>query len=170
MQVSLACYLLALGISGLIYGPLSDYFGRKPILYLGYSIFLVGTILVICSFDIEIFLIGRLIQGLGAGSPVVIARAIYRDQYETKQLEKVISLQVIIFALCSAIAPLLGGYIHTLFGWRANFYFILFYLLFICSLVIFFVPKGCICMGSNKFNAITICPIFSSVRNWQGAC
>lgn len=127
-QYLVSGYLLGFGGSQLIYGPLSDVIGRRPVLLSGLLIAMVG--LLISVFQAESFtwlLAGRCIQGLGAGSVSVLARATIRDSYLSHHLVKAMSWVAIVAAFTPIIAPVLGGLINHYAGWLAVFVLLLGY-------------------------------------------
>jgi len=138
---SVSIYLLAFGISQLAYGPLSDYLGRKPVLMFGLFITFLGTIFVLFSHNITMFMISRLVQGTGAGSLGVITRAIVRDKFEKKGLVKALGYLVMAASVTAMITPFIGGNLEELFSWKANFYAILIYLALIFFITYFFVKE-----------------------------
>ncbi len=113
--------LLGLGISQLIFGPLADSIGRKPAAMLGWAIFLVGTLMAAFSHSEWMMLMGRFLQGFGAGGPRVVANTLARDLYQGVALARVLSLVMTVFMLVPTIAPILGQAIEAAFGWRAIF-------------------------------------------------
>lgn len=139
IQLSLSAFLVGFSVSQLIYGPLSDHHGRKPILLIGLSIFLVGSIVCTIANNIEIFFIGRIIQGLGIGAASALSRAISRDVFEGKKLAKISAYTSMAWAVIPIIAPLIGSYVQAYLGWRYNFALLsIFAILFIISIVMIF--------------------------------
>jgi len=135
VQQTLGIYLFSIAIMQLIYGPLSDIYGRKKILLSGVVIYIIGTLGCLLSFSISQMLIGRLLQGLGICAGIVISKAIISDTYDAKESAKIYTT-VFPFIGCSpAIAPVIGGYLTSMYSWQANFIFLLFLavLLFIGS-------------------------------------
>lgn len=124
VRLSISIYLLGLAGSALIYGPLSDSYGRRPILFIGYSIFIIGCVLATFSRHIEPLLFARFIQGCGIGAGATIFRAIIRDIFAGPALAKASSILSIALALAPPLAPITGGYLQTAFGWQANFIFL----------------------------------------------
>ncbi len=134
IQMTVSAYLFGFGFSQLIYGPLSDYFGRRPILLLGLLVFLLASIACALAPSIEFLLSFRLIQGLGAGAASVIARALMRDFFEGRELSQAASYLSMGWALVPIIAPVVGGYLQSYFSWQASFIF----LILLASMLIFF--------------------------------
>ncbi len=122
VQISLSLFLFGFAISQLIYGPLSDRFGRKLFIVGGMLLFLLSSLMCAFSQNILWLLIGRLLQGLGAGSASVISRAMMKDCFSGKDLEKLAAMQAVIWSFVPMIAPVLGSYVQAYLGWRSNFY------------------------------------------------
>jgi Bcr/CflA subfamily drug resistance transporter len=129
IQFSLSIYLLSFSLSQLVYGPLSDRYGRIKIVKIGLLLSLLGTLLCICAFDISSLLVGRFVQGFGLGAGAVIARAIMRDAYAGTELARFGSFVVMGRSILMASAPFFGGYIQHYMGWRSNFIFVFLYTL-----------------------------------------
>ncbi len=110
-----------MAIGQLIAGPLSDAMGRKPILYAGIGLYLVGSVIAYVAQTFDNLLIGRLIQGFGVAGPYVTAVSVVRDKYSGRHMARIMSLIMMIFILVPAIAPSLGQVVMHGFGWRAIF-------------------------------------------------
>jgi len=117
---------LGLSLGQLFYGPLSDTFGRKPFIYVGISIFIIGCLVSIYAQSFSMMLFGRFLQGLGISSPRVITMAIVRDQYVGNKMAKIMSLIMVVFVLVPALAPSLGQAILLVSKWRTIFWFFIF--------------------------------------------
>ncbi|MBY8977570.1 multidrug effflux MFS transporter [Rhodobacteraceae bacterium NNCM2] len=113
--------LMGLGVSQLIFGPLADSIGRKPTAMLGWGVFVIGTVLCAVSDTAWMMLMGRFLQGFGAGGPRVVANTLARDLYHGPALARVLSLVMTVFMLVPAVAPLAGQIIESMLGWRAIF-------------------------------------------------
>lgn len=121
LQLSVTLTLFAFGFSQLIYGPLSDFYGRRSIVISGLVIFMLGNIICSLAISGNMFLIGKVITGLGVGCVGPIARAIIRDLSEGKKLLKMMGVLVMFMSVTPAVSPLLGGTIQGVLGWRFNF-------------------------------------------------
>ncbi len=123
----LSTFLLGMGIGTFFTGPLSDAFGRKPVILISSALFILSAAVAYISQSFEMVLIARLVQGLGAAGPRVVTNAIVRDRFSGRQMAKIMSIIMMVFVLVPAVAPLLGSFIIGWSGWRGIFIaFILF--------------------------------------------
>ena len=141
IQLSLSVFMFGFAISLAIYGPLSDGIGRRIPLIIGLVLCLVGSIFCISAQSITGMIIGRLLQGLGAGATLSITQPILRDLFDGKTLAKYSSYSALIGVGFLTLAPLIGGYLQYYFGWRASFLFVLIYSLAALAAIIFLVPE-----------------------------
>lgn len=132
-QLIISMVFLGISIGMLFYGPFSDSFGRKPALYLGLAVFIMGCFISLFAESLFMMLLGRFLQGFGAASPRVVNIALVRDSFEGRTMAQVMSFSMTLFIFIPAIAPLLGQGILAFFSWHAIFvFFILFALLVLC--------------------------------------
>ena len=124
VQLTFSVFLAGFAVSQLIYGPLSDRFGRKPFLLIGVSLYFLTSIIAATTSSIYVLLIARTIQGMGAGACSVIPRAIMQDHFSGKELERINIYQSMTWSLVPILAPLMGSYIQHYLGWRFNFIFL----------------------------------------------
>lgn len=121
VQNTLSVFLLGFAGAMLIYGPLSDRFGRRPVILGGVIVFMIGSAACMVAPDIHMLTAARFLQAVGACSGAVVARAVVRDVYPRDQAAKVMAYMGSAMAIAPFAAPIIGGWIHTLWGWRANF-------------------------------------------------
>lgn len=121
IQLVISCVFIGMAVGLMIYGPISDSFGRKKAIYMGVGIFLLGTALSGYSSDFTVVLIGRVIQGFGAASCRVVTTAMIRDRYSGPEMGRVMSLIMVIFVMVPALAPSLGQVVLFFAHWRAIF-------------------------------------------------
>ena len=121
-QLLVTMIFLGLGFGQLIFGPLSDSFGRKPIIYIGFILFVIASILCVTTGSFEWMLLGRVVQGVGLAAPRTISIAMVRDSYHGDYMAKVMSFVVMIFILVPVIAPTLGQFLITFYNWHSIFY------------------------------------------------
>lgn len=125
IQLVIAVVYAGMAVGQLFYGFLADAKGRKVAIYLGIAVFVLGSLVALWSDTLEMMLIGRFMQGLGAAGPRTITLAIIRDQYKGNEMARVLSLVMTVFIISPVIAPLMGQGILWLFGWREIFIFLL---------------------------------------------
>lgn len=121
-QLILTMFVLGMGLGTFFTGPLSDTFGRKPVMLWGAALYTVSAYIASTAQTLEVLLIARVFQGLGAAGPRVVAMAVVRDLYMGRGMAQIVSFIMIIFTLVPAIAPLLGSFVIDAYSWRAVFY------------------------------------------------
>lgn len=122
IQQTVSIYLIGFAGAQLFVGPLSDRFGRKPVLIVCYAIFTVASLACALAPNVELLIAGRFMQSLGGCAGVLISRAIVRDVYPPEQMGKVMAYMVTGFSLAPLLAPAIGGFIGVTFGWRSLFF------------------------------------------------
>ena len=121
-QLLITMIFLGLGFGQLIFGPLSDSFGRKPIVYIGFLLFIVATIICVTTKDFNVMIAGRILQGVGLASPRTLSIAMVRDCYSGNYMARILSIVVMVFILVPVIAPTLGQFLITYYDWQSIFY------------------------------------------------
>ncbi|MBC8158384.1 MAG: multidrug effflux MFS transporter [Alphaproteobacteria bacterium] len=124
VTLTFTVFLAGFAISQLIFGPLSDRYGRRPVLLMGFVVYFVGSLACVFAGSIEALIAGRLLQSVGACSGAVLGRAIVRDVYGPARAAKALAYIGIAFSLSPAISPIIGGYLQVWFGWRSVFAFL----------------------------------------------
>ena len=124
VKLTISLNMLAFGLAQLIHGPLSDRFGRRPILI--YSLAAVVFLSLACAAaqTIDQLIVARILLGLAAAAEAVVGLAIIKDLYTEKEQVKALALLGMVIAIAPAAAPILGGYLHVAFGWQSNFFVI----------------------------------------------
>ncbi len=120
-QLVISALFLGLGVAQLVYGPLSDSIGRKPAIHSGYAIFVIGCLMSIYATTFEVMLVGRVLQGIGAAGPRIVCVALVRDQYEGREMARIMSFVMGVFILVPALAPAMGQGVIMISNWRAIF-------------------------------------------------
>lgn len=129
-QLVITIFILGIGLGTVLAGPISDALGRRPVILGGLALYMAAAILAALAWDMDVLVIARFLQGLGAAAPRVVVQAMVRDQYKGRQMARVMSFTMTIFVLFPAFAPLVGAGLGALFGWRSIFWcFVLFGLL-----------------------------------------
>lgn len=121
LQLIVTVLLFGMGIGQLLFGPLADSFGRKPVILAGFVIFIIGCLSSIFSTRFELMVVGRLIQGIGTGGPRTAIIALVRDQYGGRAMARIMSVVMAIFIIVPVLAPALGQVVLLAFGWQAIF-------------------------------------------------
>lgn len=121
VELTLSVFLVGFALAQLIYGPLSDRFGRRPVLLGGLALYSVASLLCLTAQGIGALILWRFLQSLGACCGPVLSRAILRDSFPRDQVARVMASLGTVMAVAPAIAPMIGGNLHALFGWKANF-------------------------------------------------
>ncbi|KKN20020.1 hypothetical protein LCGC14_0939820 [marine sediment metagenome] len=130
-QLLITMIFLGLGFGQLFFGPLSDSFGRKPIVYMGFALFAVASIICVFAPSLEVMIAGRILQGIGLSAPRTIAISIIRDTYKGDYMARIMSFVTAFFILVPVVAPAIGKWIMDAFGWEAIFYVQLFFALLV---------------------------------------
>lgn len=141
MQTSLSVFLIGLALGQLFYGPLADRFGRRQPLIAGVVLFIAATLYVALAQDATAFMIGRFLQGIGGAAGLVIPRAIVADLYDAHQSAKIFSVLIQIMMIAPVAAPIAGGALLSLFGWRSTFFVLTFIAVLALLAVIRLVPE-----------------------------
>lgn len=171
VQLTLSVFFLGFAFAQLIYGPLSDRFGRKPLLISGLSLFMLASIGCIFATSIEQLIFYRFLQAVGGCAGPVLGRTIVRDTHGAKHSAKVLSHIGTAMALAPAIAPILGGYINNLFDWQSIFIFLAVYGGISIFLLIKNVPETCPEEKHHSIHPVLILKNFGfllSHRNYVG--
>lgn len=124
VQQTLSIYLLSFAVMTLWHGAIADRFGRRKVILVAVGLFAVASAGCMFATRIEHLWFWRAMQGITAGAGIVISRAIVRDLYDGAPAQRLMSQITMMFALAPAIAPVIGGWLQTLFGWRSVFAFL----------------------------------------------
>lgn len=122
VQLVVTIFVLGMGVGTLFTGPLSDTFGRKPVVLAGCGLYIVSAGLAAQADSLGLLLAARLVQGLGAAGPRVVVMAIIRDMFVGRQMAQIMSFVMIVFTLVPALAPSIGAVLIALAGWSAIFW------------------------------------------------
>jgi len=128
-QLIISIIFLGSAFGQLFFGPLSDKTGRKPAIYAGYALFITGSLVAVFSINFPMMLAGRVLQGLGLAAPQAVTMALVRDQFEGRQMARVMSFAMMVFILVPMVAPTIGQGILSFGSWRSIFGSFLFFAL-----------------------------------------
>ncbi|MEQ8418885.1 MAG: multidrug effflux MFS transporter [Arenibacter algicola] len=121
-QKFITMIFLGLGVGQLVFGPLSDSFGRKPIVYIGFIVFCVASVICVLAPNLEWMILGRILQGIGLSAPRTISISMIRDSYRGDYMAKIMSFVTAFFILVPIVAPAMGKFFLDHYGWEAIFY------------------------------------------------
>lgn len=122
VQIALSSFIYAFAITQLIYGPLSDRFGRRPVLIATMVLYTGASVLCAVAADLNALVWARVLQGIGAASGPAVARAVLRDLYGAEKSAQILSYVMAAFGVIAISAPVIGGGLTEYFGWPAVFY------------------------------------------------
>ncbi|WP_458695116.1 multidrug effflux MFS transporter [Wolbachia endosymbiont of Onchocerca volvulus] len=152
VQLTISLNLVGFAISGLIYGPLSDYYGRRPIMLIGMTVFTLASIMCCMVNNIVLLILIRFIQGIGAGVTGVVGYAAIKDIYSGSEYSRMISKLNMVVALSPGIAPVVGSYIIS-HGYNWKFLFLIISLAAIIMLIfIYFKLQETLAVSKNKIS------------------
>jgi DHA1 family bicyclomycin/chloramphenicol resistance-like MFS transporter len=146
VQLTFSGYVVAYGALQLVYGPLSDRHGRKPILMLGLVVAGLASVMAALATDITTLTAARVLQGAGSAASMVVGRSMVQDLFTGPQRTRVMAYIGMALGLCPPLATLIGGQIHVRFGWQTNFV-----LLAVLALLLW----GAACWGLPRVNPAT---------------
>jgi DHA1 family bicyclomycin/chloramphenicol resistance-like MFS transporter len=121
-QGTVSAFIAGMALGQLFYGPASDRLGRRPPIIIGIVIFIAASVMCALAADIELLMAARFVQALGGCAGAVVARAIVRDRFGPTETARMLSLMMLIMGVAPILAPLVGGYVATLWGWRGCFW------------------------------------------------
>jgi len=124
-QFTFSISLFTMAFATLVYGSLSDRFGRRPVLLSGLALFLLGTVISVLAQSVAMLAVGRLVQAIGAGCAMTLVRVIARDAYRAEHLIRVIAYLTMFYTLGPMVSPFVGGILVDTLGWRSVFAFAL---------------------------------------------
>lgn len=141
VQLTLSAYLIGFSAGQIVYGPISDALGRKPVLVAAFCLFVAATICCALANSIETLIVARALQAFGGAGPIILARTMVRDMYEGPRAGREMSMMGSIMGVTPIIAPVLGGFLQVALGWRSIFATMAAGGLALAALAIFLVPE-----------------------------
>lgn len=137
LSQSLGVYLAAVAVSTLFWGPLSDRIGRRVVILVSMFIYIIASIGCALAESSDMFLFMRVLQGLAVSGSFTASRAMIRDVHDAQAAHRAMSQVMLLFAVAPAIAPVLGAWLHDMFGWRSVFWFLAMFGAALVGMVIF---------------------------------
>jgi len=121
-QLLITMIFLGLGFGQLFFGPISDSVGRKPVVFMGFGVFIIASFICINATDLNTMIFGRILQGIGLSAPRTISIAIVRDSYSGDYMARIMSFITVVFILVPIVAPAMGKFVLDHYNWQAIFY------------------------------------------------
>src|SRR5450432_655142 len=140
-QMTVSLYMVGIACSQIIMGPLSDRFGRRPVLLAGLALMVAASVACIFAETLPQLIVARFLQALGGATGMVVSRAIIRDLYSRERISGMISLVIAVMMIAQMLSPLTGGLLETAFGWRSIFYVVTAASLVIAVAIAFTLPE-----------------------------
>lgn len=156
MQLTLSLNFLGFFVASLLCGPLADAFGRRKVILFGTILFGIGSIICVLASNIELMLLGRLVQGLGVSAPVTVCMAVIADIYEGQKQMTLITRMNSVITITMALAPVVGVYLTKHLGWQSNFFAILSIAISGLLLVWLFLPETLEAKNRQPFNGTSL--------------
>ena len=141
VQLTLTLYLAGLAVAQLLYGPLSDRFGRRPMMLIGLAIYLAGSTICMTAPSIGVLIGGRILQAVGGCAGIVLSRAIVRDLHGRDQAASKIAFITMATMAAPMLAPAIGGFLDVWYGWRAGFVFVTGFAAIVAAGIFFLLPE-----------------------------
>ncbi len=140
-QLTLSLSMAAIAVATLAYGPLSDRYGRKPVLVAGMIITIIGSILCVLAPSIELLIAGRIVQAAGGAVGMVVARAIVRDVYDAREAASVIATLVMVMVVMPMLSPAVGGELMVRLDWHSVFVLVAIISALLLGLLVYALPE-----------------------------
>ncbi|OCG42899.1 Bcr/CflA family multidrug efflux MFS transporter [Gilliamella sp. Bif1-4] len=157
VQLTISCYLLGFSAGQLLFGPLTDSYGRRKVLIFGLIIFIIAALSCGIANNINQLITARFFHGIAAAATAIVINALMKDIYRDRdEFSKMMSFVMLISNIAPLLAPIIGGFILYWFNWQANFYTISLIALTCFGLVIAFIPETLTKTKRDKFSLIRI--------------
>jgi len=121
-QLLITMIFLGLGLGPLFFGPISDSLGRKSIVYMGFGLFIIASLICVSATSLEMMVFGRILQGIGLSAPRTISIAMVRDTFSGDYMARIMSFITVVFILVPIVAPTMGKFVLDHYNWKAIFY------------------------------------------------
>ncbi|MGF1742390.1 Bcr/CflA family multidrug efflux MFS transporter [Vibrio profundum] len=141
VQLSLTAYGAGFSLGQLFHGPVSDSYGRRPVLILGVFFFAISALLSATVHSIDTLNLLRVVQGFAGAAAAVVIQAVIRDMFEREEFARVMSFITLVMTIAPLVAPMLGGHLAMWFGWRSIFWVLAVYAVIVVVIVYFKIPE-----------------------------
>jgi len=168
VQLTISSYLFGFAAGQIIYGPVSDRFGRRPVILAALVLYGIGSVFCAVTQSIETLTAVRFVQALGGAGAIVLARAVVRDLYSGVRAGRELSLMGSITAFAPIVAPAIGGVLQTAFGWRASFILLLIFALCAAATAARLLPETLRERTPGPFSFSTMAALYRSVLVHRG--
>lgn len=156
IQSTITSYLLGFALAQLIYGPLSDRFGRRSVILGGLCVAVIGSLACTFANTAGFLISARFVQGAGIAAGAALFRTVLRDLFSGAKLADSIATISTFFAIIPAIAPAIGGHLQSWFGWQANFIFLVIYTISCLLIVYYFLPETSVYLNPHATKVKTV--------------
>jgi DHA1 family bicyclomycin/chloramphenicol resistance-like MFS transporter len=162
VQLTMSAYLVGFAGGQIAYGPISDWYGRRSGFLVALCCYCAGSLICFAAPSIDVLIGARVLQAFGGSGAIVLARAVVRDLYSGARAGKELSLMGLVMAFGPVSAPLIGGILHTLFGWRASFAALLLFGIGLTATVLRKMPET---LGERPTDPASLRSMLSSYRD-----
>lgn len=162
VQGTLAIYFLGLAFGQILYGPLSDRYGRRGPLFVGFGLYTVAAIACALAPDVQALTAARLVQALGGCVGMVVSRAVVRDVTDERGAVRLMAQLMLVMGVAPVIAPMVGGALLPAFGWRGIFWLLTIYGTVMLAVIALFLPESLPVERRRRDG------LFAVIRVWRG--
>jgi len=163
VQLTISSYLFGFAVGQIVYGPVSDRFGRRPVILVALVLYGIASVVCAAAQSIETLTAVRFVQALGGAGSIVLARAVVRDLYSGVRAGRELSLMGSITAFAPIVAPAIGGVLQTAFGWRASFYLLVMFALVSAATAARYLPETLRTRTPGPFSPAAMAALYRSV-------
>jgi DHA1 family bicyclomycin/chloramphenicol resistance-like MFS transporter len=164
VQVTLTAYTAGFAIGQLLHGPLADSYGRRPIMLAGTFLFGIGAIISASTHGIEALTYVRAAQGFAGAAAAVVIQAVVRDVFDKEDFAKAMSFVTLVITIAPLVAPMIGGHLAVLFGWRSVFWFLATFAVVVLLMIVWKIPETLAVENRQPLKLST------SLRNYGQLC
>lgn len=156
LSQTLGAYLAGFAVMTLFWGPLSDRVGRRNVMVISITLYIIASLSCASAASFNQLFVSRVLQGVAASGGFVASRATIRDAFDNHGAQKAMSYIMMLFSIAPAIAPVLGGFLHHLAGWRSIFHFLAAYGLLALLLILRFIPETLAPSARRSFHPVYV--------------